>query len=123
MATTIDPPQVLTDKDFVPDCHRIIADIIDTKDGRKDRAEVDYGTWEIDGKRIRMAELRKKLGLRWYHRKQIILTFIDDNTGNQAVYTNGTRPWEDRGGGTDKEFRFELCCQLNDLVYRKKGEN
>lgn len=121
MAMTVNyPPQILTDKDFIPDCHRIIAEIISTKDGKRERKTLDYGSWEIDGKRIRMAELRKKLGLRWYHRKQIILTFIDDNTGNQAIYTNRTRPWEDRGGGAGKEFRFELCCQMNDLVLRKR---
>lgn len=116
-----DVPQVLTDRDFVPDCTHITADIIDPKEGKTVRRETDYyASLEIDGKRLRMSELRKRLGLGFWHRKQIILTFIDGGTGNQAIYTNRVRPWEDRGGGKGRQFRFELSYQANDLVYRRK---
>lgn len=115
-----DVPRVLTDRDFIPDCTRIVADIIDSKEGKTTRKEMVYASWEIDGKRLRMADLRKELDMGFWHRKQIILTFIDGGTGNQAIYTNRVRPWEDHGGGKGRQFRFELSYQANDLVYRRK---
>lgn len=106
--------KVLRSNDYLPDCDRVIVDVLNN--GRWENHVLDYN-WQIDGRRIRMRDLRKEMGLGSTHRNHMVITFLWTDTGNQYIYTNKRTTFEE-ALGKKSEFDFELRYEANDLVYR-----
>lgn len=110
--------KVLRSNDYLPDCDRVIVDVLNN--GKWESHVLDYH-WAIDGKYLRMRDLREVMGLGSAHRNHMVITFMWTDTGNQYIYTNKKTSFEETLG-KKSEFEFELRYMANDLAYRK-GEN